>query len=45
LVEIYKETTTQDETQFYFDLAKREYLFHPSVKREPSKFVYKKDAE
>jgi len=45
LVEIYKETTTQDETQFYFDLAKREYLFHPSVKREPSKFEYKKDAE
>ena len=45
LVEIYKENVGQDETQFLFDLAKREYFFHPSVERDPSKFEYKKDAE
>ena len=45
LVEIYKESIDQDETQFLFDLAKREYFFHPSVERDPSKFVYKKDEE
>ncbi len=45
LVEIYKESIGQDETQFLFDLAKREYLFHPSVERDSSKFEYKKDEE
>ena len=45
LVEIYKENVGQDETQFLFDLAKREYFFHPSVERDPSKFEYKKDEE
>ena len=45
LVEIYKEAIDQDETQFLFDLAKREYFFHPSVQRDPSKFVYQKDEE
>ena len=41
LVEIYKESIGQEETQFLFDLAKREYFYHPSVEREASKFVYK----
>ena len=45
LVEIYKESIDQDETQWWFDLSKREYLFHPSVERDPSKFVYQKDEE
>ena len=45
LVEIYKENVGQDETQWWFDLAKREYFFHPSVERDPSKFVYQKDEE
>jgi hypothetical protein len=45
LVEIYKESIGQDETQFLFDLAKREYFFHPSVERDSSKFEYKKDEE
>lgn len=45
LVEIYKENVGQDETQFLFDLAKREYFFHPSVERDPSKFEFKKDDE
>ena len=45
LVEIYKENIGQDETQFLFDLAKREYFFHPSVERDSSKFEYKKDEE
>lgn len=45
LVEIYKETIGKEETQFLFDLAKREYLFHPSVERDPSKFEFKKTEE
>lgn len=43
LVDIYRETMSQDETQFYFDLAKREYFYHPSVEREPSKFEFHKE--
>ena len=43
LVEIYKETVGSDETQWLFELAKRESLFHPSIEREPSKFIFKKD--
>ena len=35
----------KEETQFLFDLAKREYLFHPSVERDPSKFEFKKTEE
>ena len=45
LVETYKETVSEDESQFLFDLAKREYFFHPSVEREASKFIYKKEEE
>jgi len=41
LVEIYKESIGQEETQFLFDLAKREYFYHPSVERDPNKFVFK----
>lgn len=43
LVEIYKDTMTQEETQWWFDLAKRESLFHPSVERDLSKFVFKQE--
>ena len=43
LTERYKSEIGEDETKFYFDLAKREYFFHPSVKREIRK--YKKDAD
>lgn len=43
LVETYKNTMSQDETQFWFDLAKRESYYHPSVEREASKFEYKKE--
>ena len=45
LVETYKETISQDESEFWFDLAKRESLFKPSIERDPSKFVYHKDEE
>lgn len=45
LVEIYKENIGQEETQWWFDLAKREYFYHPSVEREASKFVYKPQEE
>lgn len=41
LVETYKSTVTQEESQWWFDLAKREYFFHPRVERtfkyEPKK--------
>ena len=43
LVETYRETIEQDESQFWFDLAKREYIFHPNVERDPDKFVFKKE--
>lgn len=42
LVETYKETVSEEESQFLFDLAKREYFFHPSVQRDLEKFIYKK---
>ena len=45
LVDVYRESLSQDEVQFLFDLAKHEYFFHPSVKREPSKFEYKENNE
>ena len=41
LTNIYKEETTEDETKFWFELAKRESIFHPNIERDPSKFVYK----
>lgn len=41
LVNIYKETVSGEESQWWFDLAKREYLFHPSVKRDKDKFIFK----
>ena len=40
LTEIYKETISQEETQWLFDLAKREYMFHPNVERDPNKFIF-----
>lgn len=45
LVDMYKKSTSQDETQWWFDLAKRESMFHPNVKREEDKFVYKNNEE
>ena len=33
LVDEYKTNMTAEEIQFYFDLAKREYFFHPSTER------------
>ena len=45
LVDVYRESLSQDEVQFLFDLAKHEYFFHPSVKREQSKFEYKENKE
>ena len=42
LVDTYRNELSEEETEFLFNLAKSEYLFHPSVEREPSKFVYKK---
>jgi len=43
LVEYYKENVGKDETEFWFDLAKREYFFHPSVERDNKKFIFKKE--
>lgn len=45
LVNIYRDSMSKEEVEFNFDLAKREYFFHPSVERDPSKFEYKKDEE
>ena len=43
LIEIYKSTIDQEETQWWFDLAKREYMFHPSAKRDENKFIFKRE--
>ena len=43
LIETYKSTIDQKETQWWFDLAKREYMFHPSVKRDEDKFIFKRE--
>lgn len=43
LVDIYRKKLNNEETQFLFDLAKRESVFHPSIERDPSKFKYKKE--
>ena len=43
LIEIYKSTIDREETQWWFDLAKREYMFHPSVKRDEDKFIFKRE--
>ena len=45
LTEVYKKDITDEEIQWLFDLAKREYFFDPSVERDPSKFEYKKEEE
>ena len=45
LVNTYRESMSKEEIEWYFDLAKREYFFHPSVEREPSKFEYKTNEE
>lgn len=45
LVEKYRKEIDNKETQFLFDLAKREYLFDPSVERDPTKFEYKSNKE
>lgn len=45
LVEIYKETVDQDETQWWFDLAKREYFFKEDRKKEYKKEEPKKEEE
>lgn len=43
LIETYKSTISQEETQWWFDLAKKEYIFHPSVKRDEDKFIFKSE--
>lgn len=43
LIETYKSTISQEETQWWFDLAKKEYIFHPSVKRDENKFIFKNE--
>lgn len=43
LIETYKSTISQEETQWWFDLAKKEYIFHPSVKRDENKFIFKSE--
>ena len=45
LVETYKKTIDQEKTNFLFDLAKKEYFFHPSVEREYTKFKEKTEEE
>ena len=45
LVEIYKETVDQDETQWWFDLAKREYFFKEDRKKEYKKEEPEKEEE
>lgn len=45
LVEIYRNAMSKEEIDFNFDVAKREYFFHPSVERDPSKFEYKPNTE
>ena len=41
LVSIFRESMSDKEIEFNFDLAKREYFFHPSVKRDEDKFIFK----
>lgn len=43
LIETYKSTISQEETQWWFDLAKKEYMFHPNVKRDEGKFIFKSE--
>ena len=45
LVEKYKAEISKEESQWWFDLAKREYLFHPSVERDPNKFIFNNKSE
>lgn len=45
LVEKYRNSMSKEEIEFNFDLAKREYFFHPNVERDPSKFEYKPNEE
>ena len=45
LVDIYRKELSNDETQFLFELAKREYFYHPSIERDPSKFIFKPNEE
>lgn len=45
LIETYKSTIGQEETQWWFDLAKRECMFHPNVEREPNKFIFNNKSE
>jgi hypothetical protein len=45
LIETYKSTIGQEETQWWFDLAKRESLFHPSIERDPNKFIFNDKSE
>ena len=43
LVEVYKKLMTDEEVQWWFDLAKREYFF--KEEREASKYVYKPETK
>lgn len=45
LVNLYRDSMSKEEIEWNFDLAKREYFYHPSVNRDQSKFEYKSDEE
>ncbi len=45
LVEVYRNTMSKEEIEFSFDLAKKEYFYHPSVERDLSKFIFKPNEE
>ena len=40
LVEQYKAEISREESQWWFDLAKREYIFHPNIERDSNKFIF-----
>ena len=41
IVDTYRKTVGEDESNFFFELAKREYFYHPNVERDKEKFIYK----
>jgi hypothetical protein len=45
IVNLYRDSMSKEEIEWNFDLAKREYFYHPSVNRDQSKFEYKSDEE
>ena len=45
LVNLYRDSMSKEEIEWNFDLAKREYFYHPNINRDQSKFEYKSDEE